>query len=130
MASIRRVYRKGERIMEEKFVPIIDLGQKRERLLKEAEIYRENGEIAKALSNYNEFLNIGERFKDYSRHHEGYWGMYLTWYNHCLLCKNWNTLVEDLYNVALVYAPSEKQEEYKKIYNKNLKIFNQEISNK
>ena len=56
--------------------------------------------------------------------------MYLTWYNHCLLCKNWNTLVEDLYNVALVYAPSEKQEEYKKIYNKNLKIFNQEISNK
>ena len=116
--------------MEEVFTPIIDLNQRQEALLKEAENYRENGEIAKALSSYNDFLNIGERAKDYSRHHEGYWGMSLTWYNHCLKCKDWSSLVDDLYNMALVYAPSEKQEEYKKIYNENLKSFNQEISNK
>lgn len=117
-------------IIEEEFTPIIDLKQKREELLKEAENYRENGEIAKALSSYNEFLNIGERVKDTSRHHEGYWGMYLTYYNHSKQCKNWSSLIEDLYNLALIYAPSEKQEEYKKIYNENLKSFNQEISNK
>lgn len=116
--------------MKEEFTPIIDLKEKQEELLKQAKIYRENGEITKALSSYNEFLDIGERVKDYSRQHEAYWGMYLTWYIHSKQCKDWSTVIEDFYYLALVNAPSEKQEEYKKVYEENLKSFNQEISNK
>lgn len=116
--------------IKEELIPIIDLKQEADTIFKEAENYRENGEIAKALSSYNEFLNIMERVKDYTRLHEGYWGMCLTWYLHSKKSKNWSTLVDDLYNMALVYATSEKQEEYKNIYEENLKIFNQEISNK
>ena len=116
--------------IEDEFTPIIDLRKKQEELLKEAENYRENGEIANALSSYNDFLNIGERVKDYSRQHEGYWGMYLTWYTHSKQCKKWSSLVDDLYNRAILYAPNEKQEEYKNIYKENQKSFNQEISNK
>lgn len=116
--------------MTKDFVEITDLKKKRDAFFREAEEFSKTGAIVEALSKYNAVLNLGERIEDYSRHHEVYWGMCLVWYNHCLLCKSWSYLVDNFYNMALVYAPSEKQEEYKKIYNENLKSFNQEISNK
>lgn len=99
-----------------------------EELFNEAENYRKNGKIIEALSSYVEFLNTGNKIEDYYKFDEVYWGMYLTCYPISKKCNNPTYLIEDFYNCALKYAPSEKKEEYKKIYEENLKSFNQEIS--
>lgn len=107
----------------------IKLKQQQEEFFKEAENYRKNDKIIEALASYMEFLNIGKKIEDYYKFDEAYWGMYLTYYSLSKKCNNPNYLIEDFYNCALDYAPSkEKKEEYKKIYEENLKSFKQEIS--
>lgn len=109
--------------MEEKFVEIEDLKLKSEKLFKEAESYRKKGLIDKALSNYDEFLKIRDRVKDYSRHYDAYLGMYLAWSSHLKWCID---VLEDISNMVLTYAP--KEAEYKDIWVNNSKEEQQEVS--
>lgn len=106
----------------------INLKQQQEEFFNKAENYRKNGKIIEALSNYREFLNIGVKIEDYYKFDEAYWGMYLTCYPLSKKCNNPHYLIEDFYNVFLKYATKKKQKEYEKIYEENLKSFNQEIS--
>ena len=99
--------------------------QQQEEFFKEAENYRKNDKTIEALASYMEFLNIGKKIEDYYKFDEAYWGMYLAYYSLSKKCNNPNYLIEDFYNLALKYASSEKQEKYKKVYEENLKSFNQ-----
>lgn len=110
--------------MVKKFKEIEDLKVKRENLFKEAENYRKNGAMDKAISNYDEFLEIGERVKDYSRHYDGYLGMYLAWANHIKWCLD---VLNDLCDMVLLYAPDEA--EYKDIWVNNFDEDKKEVSN-
>lgn len=110
--------------MKKKFEKIENLGEKRRKLFKEAENYRKNGELDKAIARYDEFLEIGERVKDYSRHYDGYLGMYLAWANHV----KWSLdVLNDLCDMVLLYAPDE--EEYENIWVNNFDEDKQEVSN-
>lgn len=104
------------------FVEITDLKKKREKLFKEAEEFRKKGIMDKAISKYDEFLKIGERVKDYSRHYDAYFGMYLTWTTYLVWCIN---ALEDISNMVLFYAP---KEEYKDNWVNN-KEYQEEVSN-
>ncbi len=106
----------------------MNIKNKLDEIFNKAENFRKDGEIAKALSSYNEFLNVGEMVNDCSRHHEAYWGMCLTWYLHSRNCNKWHTLIEYLYDMTMVYAPIEKKEEYSKFYNDNMLHFKEEVT--
>lgn len=110
--------------MRNKFEKIEDLGEKRRHLFKEAEKYRKNGELDKAIANYEKVLKIGERFKDYSRHYDGYLGMYLAWARHLKWCID---VLDDISNMVLMYAP--KEAEYKDIWVNNFDEDIKEVSN-
>ncbi len=110
--------------MRKKFEKIEDLGEKRRKLFKEAEKYRKNGIIDKAISNYDEFLKIGERVNDYSRHYDGYFGMYLTWASYLKWCID---VLDDISKNVLMYAP--KEAEYKDIWVNNFDEDKKEVSN-
>lgn len=110
--------------MVKKFKEIEDLKVKRENLFKEAENYRKNGVLDKAISNYDEFLKIGERVKDYSRHYDGYLGMYLAWASHLKWCIE---ILEEMSKMVLMYAP--KEAEYKDIWVNNFDEDKKEVSN-
>lgn len=109
--------------MEEKFVEIEDLKVKSENLFKEAENYRKNGILDKAIYSYDEFLKIRDRVKDYSRHYDAYLGMYLTWSSHLKWCIE---VLDDISKMLLTFAP--KEAEYKDIWVNNLKEEQQKVS--
>lgn len=108
----------------EEFEEIEDLGETRRKLFKEAEKYRKNGELDKAIANYDKVLKIGERVKDYSRHYDGYLGMYLA----CASYLKWSIdVLEDISKMVLIYAP--KEAEYKDIWVNNFDEDKKEVSN-
>lgn len=110
--------------MKKKFEEIEDLKLKRRKLFEEAENYRKNGKFDEAITRYDEFLEIGERVKDYSRHYDGYLGMYLAWAN-CVKCGI--DVLNDLCDMVLLYAPDEADN--KDVWVNNFDEDKKEVSN-